>query len=95
MLWLDGRGHEAGSRRDSHPGSRPDSQRSRDTLRQVSSLLFIATPATVKRIDKSRLNELDSSTLVDLIKDYMSENQDLRNENQVTPTRVLTSGVYG
>lgn len=62
--------------------SRPDSQRSRATLRQVSSLLFIATPATVKRIDKSRLNELDSSTLVDLIKDYMSENQDLRKENQ-------------
>ena len=62
--------------------ARPDSQRSRDTLRQVSSLLFIATPATVKRIDKSRLNELDSSTLVDLIKDYMSENQELRKENQ-------------
>ncbi len=62
-------------------GSRPSSQRSRDTLRQVSSLLFIATPATVKRIDKSRLNELDSSTLVDLIKDYMSENAELRREN--------------
>ena len=62
--------------------SRPASQRSRDTLRQVSSLLFIATPATVKRIDKSRLNELESSTLVDLIKDYMRENQDLRKENQ-------------
>ena len=61
--------------------SRPASQRSRNTLRQVSALLFIATPATVKRIDKSRLNELDSSTLVDLIKDYMSENQDLRKEN--------------
>ena len=61
--------------------SRPASQRSHDTLRQVSSLLFIATPATVKLIDKSRLNELDSSTLVDLIKDYMSENQDLRKEN--------------
>jgi hypothetical protein len=41
----------------------------------VSSLLFIATPATVKKIDKSRLTELDSSTLVDLIKDYMNENQ--------------------
>ena len=63
-------------------GSRPASQRSHDTLRQVSSLLFIATPATVKKIDKSRLSELDSSTLVDLIKDYMSENQDLRKENQ-------------
>ena len=62
--------------------SRPVSQRSHDTLRQVSSLLFIATPATVRRIDKGRLNELDSSTLVDLIKDYMRENQDLRKENQ-------------
>ncbi|XP_059092031.1 kinesin-like protein KIF3A isoform X4 [Tigriopus californicus] len=62
--------------------SRPVSQRSHDTLRQVSSLLFIATPATVKRIDKGRLNELNSSTLVDLIKDYMSENHDLRKENQ-------------
>ncbi|XP_059092034.1 kinesin-like protein KIF12 isoform X7 [Tigriopus californicus] len=41
-----------------------------------------ATPATVKRIDKGRLNELNSSTLVDLIKDYMSENHDLRKENQ-------------
>ncbi len=62
--------------------SRPASQRSHATLRQVSSLLFIATPATAKRIDKTRLNELDSSTLVDLIKDYMSENQELRKENQ-------------
>ena len=62
--------------------SRPDSQRSHTTLRQVSSLLFIATPATVKRVDKTRLNELDSATLVDLIKDYMSDNQDLRKENQ-------------
>ena len=44
-------------------------------------MLFIATPATKKRIDKARLNELDSSTLVDLIKDYMSENQELRKEN--------------
>ena len=62
--------------------SRPASQRSQETLRQVSSLLFIATPATVKRVDKTRLNELDSATLVDLIKDYMSDNQDLRKENQ-------------
>lgn len=62
--------------------SRPASQRSHTTLRQVSSLLFIATPATVKRVDKTRLNELDSATLVDLIKDYMSDNQDLRKENQ-------------
>ena len=61
--------------------SRPASQRSHDTLRQVSSLLFIATPATNKRIDKTRLGELDSTTLVDLIKDYMSENQELRKEN--------------
>ena len=51
-------------------------------MRKVSSLLFIATPATVKKIDKSRLTELDSSTLVDLIKDYMNENQELRKENQ-------------
>jgi len=65
-------------------GSRPISQRSRETLRKVSSLLFIATPATVKKIDKSRLTELDSSTLVDLIKDYMNENQELRRENQVS-----------
>ncbi len=62
--------------------SRPPSQRSRETLRQVSSLLFIATPATVRRVDKARLGELDSSTLVDLIKDYMGENQELRKENQ-------------
>ena len=43
--------------------------------------LFAATPATKKKIDKHRLNELDSSTLVDLIKDYMLENQELRREN--------------
>eukprot|EP00090_Calanus_glacialis_P003341 TRINITY_DN12478_c0_g1_i1.p1 TRINITY_DN12478_c0_g1~~TRINITY_DN12478_c0_g1_i1.p1 ORF type:complete len:672 (-),score=126.88 TRINITY_DN12478_c0_g1_i1:947-2962(-) len=40
-----------------------------------------ATPATKKKIDKQRLNELDSSTLVELIKDYMHENSDLRREN--------------
>ena len=40
-----------------------------------------ATPATMKKIDKRRLNELDSSTLVELIKDYMKENQELRREN--------------
>ena len=48
--------------------SRPASQRSRETLRKVSSMLFISTPTTAKKIDKSRLGELDSSTLVDLIK---------------------------
>ena len=52
--------------------SRPASQRSRDTLRKVSSMLFISTPATAKKIDKSRLSELDSSTLVDLIKVVIS-----------------------
>merc|ERR1712012_612202 len=31
--------------------------------------------------DKRRLDELDSSTLVELIKDYMKENQELRREN--------------
>ena len=36
----------------------------------------------MKKIDKGRLTELDSSTLVDLIKDYMNENQELRKENQ-------------
>ena len=48
-------------------------------------MLFISgsSPTTVKKkIDKTRLSELDSSTLVDLIKDYMSENQELRKENQ-------------
>ena len=40
-----------------------------------------ATPATMKKIDKRRLDELDSSTLVELIKDYMKENQELRREN--------------
>ena len=35
----------------------------------------------MKKIDKRRLNELDSSTLVELIKDYMKENQELRREN--------------
>ena len=40
-----------------------------------------ATPATKKKIDKQRLDQLDSSTLVELIKDYMRENQDLRKEN--------------
>lgn len=50
--------------------------------RKMIGSFVTATPATVRRIDKSRLNELDSSTLVDLIKDYMSENQDLRRENQ-------------
>ena len=64
--------------------SRPASLRSRETLRQVSSLLFISgSPTSVKKkVDKTRLGELDSSTLVDLIKDYMSENQELRKENQ-------------
>ena len=48
----------------------------------MSSLLTVlATPATMKKIDKRRLNELDSSTLVELIKDYMKENQELRREN--------------
>ena len=98
----------------SRPGSgpvRPLTAMSHDTLRRVSSMLFIckyspstirapflkcinliifppsilhlisATPATKKKIDKQRLNELDSSTLVELIKDYMLENQDLRREN--------------
>ena len=41
---------------------------------QVSSLLFIATPTSGKK----KLEDLDSSTLVDLIKDYMIENEDLR-----------------
>lgn len=35
----------------------------------------------MKKIDKRRLDELDSSTLVELIKDYMKENQELRREN--------------
>ena len=42
---------------------------------------ILATPATIKKIDKRRLNELESSTLVELIKDYMKENQELRREN--------------
>ncbi len=44
-------------------------------------LIYSATPATMKKIDKRRLDELDSSTLVELIKDYMKENQELRREN--------------
>ena len=47
----------------------------------ISLIHSPATPATKKKIDKSRLNELDSSTLVELIKDYMGENQSLRREN--------------
>ena len=47
----------------------------------ISRATSPATPATKKKIDKSRLNELDSSTLVELIKDYMGENQSLRREN--------------
>ena len=35
----------------------------------------------MQKIDKRRLDELDSSTLVELIKDYMKENQELRREN--------------
>jgi len=50
-------------------------------LGQPNTIDGRATPATTKKIDKQRLNELDSSTLVDLIKDYMRENQDLRKEN--------------
>lgn len=68
----------------SRPGSgptRPITAMSHDTLRRVSSILFISTPATMKKIDKRRLDELDSSTLVELIKDYMKENQELRREN--------------
>ena len=47
-------------------------------------MLFISgSPTSVKKkVDKTKLGELDSSTLVDLIKDYMSENQELRKENQ-------------
>ena len=45
------------------------------------SFTIPATPATIKKIDKRRLNELESSTLVELIKDYMKENQELRREN--------------
>lgn len=60
------------------PDSRPASQRSKKTLRQVSSLLFISTPTSS---GKKKLEDLDSSTLVDLIKDYMFENEDLRREN--------------
>ena len=48
---------------------------------QIKRIHSPATPATKKKIDKSRLNELDSSTLVELIKDYMGENQSLRREN--------------
>ena len=58
--------------------SRPESQRSKKTLRQVSSFLFISTPTSS---GKKKLEDLDSSTLVDLIKDYMIENEDLRREN--------------
>ena len=50
----------------------------------MSETLYVfsaATPATKKKIDKQRLDQLDSSTLVELIKDYMRENQDLRKEN--------------
>ena len=57
--------------------SRPTSQRSKKTLRQVSSLLFISTPSSGRK----KLEDLDSNTLVDLIKDYMRENEDLRREN--------------
>ena len=45
------------------------------------NIFYSATPATMKKIDKRRLDELDSSTLVELIKDYMKENQELRREN--------------
>ena len=47
----------------------------------IEVLSYLATPATMKKIDKRRLDELDSSTLVELIKDYMKENQELRREN--------------
>ena len=47
----------------------------------IKLLIYSATPATMKKIDKRRLDELDSSTLVELIKDYMKENQELRREN--------------
>ena len=58
--------------------SRPPSQRSKKTLRQVSSFLFISTPTSSGR---KKLEDLDSSTLVDLIKDYMVENEELRRDN--------------
>ena len=63
---------------ESVPNSRPTSQRSKKTLRQVSSLLFISTPTSSHR---RKLEDLDSSTLIDLIKDYMEENEALRKEN--------------
>ena len=59
--------------------SRPASQRSKKTLRQVSSFLFINN--TPKSSGKKKLEDLDSNTLVDLIKDYMIENESLRKEN--------------
>ncbi len=61
--------------------SRPSSQRSKKTLRQVSSLLFISTPTSSGKAGKKKLEDLDSSTLVDLIKDYMIENEELRRDN--------------
>lgn len=61
--------------------SRPASQRSKKTLRQVSSFLFINTPTSSGKNGKKKLEDLDSNTLVDLIKDYMIENEDLRREN--------------
>jgi kinesin family protein 12 len=44
----------------------------------VSSFLFISTPTSSGR---KKLEDLDSSTLIDLIKDYMVENEDLRRNN--------------
>ena len=48
-------------------------------MRQVSSFLFINN--TPKSSGKKKLEDLDSNTLVDLIKDYMIENESLRKEN--------------
>ena len=52
-----------------------------ENIKSYFNSIILATPATKKKIDKQRLNELDSSTLVELIKDYMHENSDLRREN--------------
>ncbi|XP_040566336.1 kinesin-like protein KIF3A isoform X2 [Lepeophtheirus salmonis] len=40
-----------------------------------------ASPSSAKKVNKSQLGELDPNTVLELVKDYMKENADLRKEN--------------
>ncbi|CAB4063882.1 KIF12 [Lepeophtheirus salmonis] len=48
-----------------------------------------ASPSSAKKVNKSQLGELDPNTVLELVKDYMKENADLRKENTDLFSRLL------